>query len=128
AEPAHVVLDRIDVLLLLLGRVGVVEAQMAAAAVFLGHPEVQADRFGVPDMEIAIGLGGKPGDYIGVAPGSDIGVDDVADKIAARLRSSGLFRHHVPGLITLPMWRIPARPPRRSVCRSGLAGHARVPE
>ena len=32
AEPVHVALDRVDELLLLLGRVGVVEAQMAAAA------------------------------------------------------------------------------------------------
>ena len=37
AEPAHVALDRVDVFLLLLGRIGVVETQMAAAAEFLAR-------------------------------------------------------------------------------------------
>ena len=35
AEPAHVALDGVDVFLLFLGRIGVVEAQMAAAAELL---------------------------------------------------------------------------------------------
>ena len=38
AEPAHVALDRVDVFLLLPGRVGVVEAQVAAAAKLLAPP------------------------------------------------------------------------------------------
>jgi len=37
AQPAHVIHDGIDVLLFLLGRVGVVEAQVALAAVFSGR-------------------------------------------------------------------------------------------
>ncbi len=40
AEPAHGVDDRVDVLLALLGGIGVVEAQVAAAAELLGHAEV----------------------------------------------------------------------------------------
>ena len=35
AEPAHVALDGVDIFLLFLGRIGVVETQMAAAAEFL---------------------------------------------------------------------------------------------
>ncbi len=62
AEPAHVLLDRLDVLELLLDRVGVVEAQVAAAAELGGDPEVEADRLGVADVEIAVGLGRKAGD------------------------------------------------------------------
>ena len=57
SEPAHVGLDRVDVLLLLLDGVRVVEAQVAAAAELLGDAEVQADRLGVPDVEVAVGLG-----------------------------------------------------------------------
>ena len=57
AEPAHVALDRVDVFLLFLGRVGVVEAQVAAPAEFLRHAEIEADRFGVADMQIAVRLG-----------------------------------------------------------------------
>ena len=56
AEPAHVALDRNDELVLLLGRVGVVEAQVAAAAEFLRDAEVQADRLGMADVQIAVRL------------------------------------------------------------------------
>ena len=63
AEPAHVALDRVDVLLLLLGRVGVVEAQVAAAAELLRDAEIEADRLGVADMQIAVRLGRKAGDH-----------------------------------------------------------------
>jgi hypothetical protein len=50
AEPADVFLDRVDVLLLFLDRVGVVEAQVAAAAELLGDPEVERDRLGVAEV------------------------------------------------------------------------------
>ena len=61
AEPLHRVDDRVDVLLLLFLRVGVVEAQMAHAAVVARQPEIQADRFRVADMQIAVRLGRKAG-------------------------------------------------------------------
>src|SRR5262249_58053429 len=43
AEPADVLLDGLDVFDVFLERVGVVEAQVADAAEFLGDAEVQAD-------------------------------------------------------------------------------------
>ncbi len=73
-EPAHVALDGIDIFLLFLGRIGVVEPQMAAAAEFLGDAEVQADRLGVADMQIAVRLGRKAGDYRLDASGIEIGL------------------------------------------------------
>src|SRR5438093_11783140 len=48
AEPLRRVRDGVDVLLLLLDRVGVVEAQVADAAVLPGETEVAADRLTVP--------------------------------------------------------------------------------
>ena len=84
AEPAHVALDGVDIFLLLLGRVGVVEAQMAAAGKFLGHAEIQADRLGVADMQIAVRLGRKAGDDFSRAAPTQIGANDVADKILSR--------------------------------------------
>ena len=81
AEPAHVALDGVDVFLLLLGRVGVVEAQMTAAAKFLGDAEVEADRLGVADMQIAVRLGREAGDHRLAPPGCEIGANDVADEI-----------------------------------------------
>ena len=83
AEPAHVALDGVDIFLLFLGRVGVVEAQVAAAAEFLGDAEIEADRLGVADMQIAVRLRRKAGHHLVDAPGVEIGLDDVADEIAA---------------------------------------------
>ncbi len=59
AEPAHVGLDGVDVLLLFLLGVRVVEAQVAAAAELLGNAEVEADRLGVADVQVAVRLGRK---------------------------------------------------------------------
>ena len=46
---------------LFLGRVGVVEAQVALAAELVGEAEVQADGLGVADVQVAVGLGRKAG-------------------------------------------------------------------
>src|SRR5690606_20096320 len=86
AQPAHVPLDRFDELLLLLQGIGVVEAQIAAAAEFLGDSEVQADRLGVSDVQIAVRFGRKAGDDGGVAARPEILADDVADEV---LRAAG---------------------------------------
>ena len=82
AEPAHVALDGVDILLLFLGRVGVVEAQVAAAAELLGDAEVEADRLGVADVQVAVRLGRKAGHHRRVPLGVEVGLDDVADEIA----------------------------------------------
>ena len=58
-EPADVPFDRVHVLDILLGGVGVVEAQVAHAVVLLGDAEVHADSLDVSDMQIAVGLGRK---------------------------------------------------------------------
>jgi hypothetical protein len=64
AQPAHIFLDRPDVLVLFPGRIGIVEAQVANAAGVLGrNPEVQAYALGVADMQISVRLRRKPGHY-----------------------------------------------------------------
>src|SRR5208282_2636456 len=80
AEPAHVALDSVDIFLLFLGRVGVVEAQMTAAGKFLRYAEVETDRLGVADMQIAVRFGRKPRHYGLVPAGCQIGANDVADE------------------------------------------------
>src|SRR6185312_14463462 len=105
-EPAHVALDGVDVFLLLLGRVGVVEAQMAAAAEFLRHAEIEADRLGVADMEIAVGLRRKARDDAVATAGVEITLDDVADEIATgfRRRRFGAYDlFHVRRLNRIPL-------------------------
>jgi hypothetical protein len=59
AQPAHGVDDGIDVFLLFLRRVGVVEAHVADTAVVLRQTEIQADRLGVAEVQVAVGFGRK---------------------------------------------------------------------
>ena len=83
AEPAHVALDGVDIFLRLLGRVGVVVAQVAVAAELLRHAEIEADRLGMADMEIAVRLRRKAGDHAFVPARGQVRANDVADEILA---------------------------------------------
>ena len=93
AEPAHVGLDGIDIFLLFLGRIGVVEAQIAAPCKFLRDAEIERDRFGMTDMQIAVRFRGKPGHDLFVPVLIEIGLDDVANEIAPRLGRHRFCRH-----------------------------------
>ena len=97
AEPAHVGLDRVDVLLLLLRRVRVVEAQVATPAELGGDPEVQADRLRVADVEIAVGLRREARDDRVPRTRAQVLGHDVADEVAG-LR---------PGRLDAHAWRLP---------------------
>ena len=57
AQPAQVFLHRVGILDILLGRVGVVEAQVADAPVLGRNAEVEPGRLGVSDVQVAIRLG-----------------------------------------------------------------------
>ncbi len=82
SEPAHVFHDRVDVLDVFLGRIGVVEAEMADAAVLLRQAEIQADALGVPDVQIPVRLGWEAGDDASVVLlRTKVVFDDVADEV-----------------------------------------------
>ena len=51
------------------------------AAEVLGQAEVQADRLGVADVQIAVGLRREAGDHADVAAVVEIFVDQVADEV-----------------------------------------------
>ena len=59
AEPVYVALDRVDVFLLLLHGLVSSKRRWQRPPIFLRHAEIQADRLGVADMQIAVRLGGK---------------------------------------------------------------------
>ena len=107
AQPAHVALDGVDILLLLLGRVGVVEAQVAAAAELLRHAEIEADRLGVADVQVAVGLRRKARDHRLRPPRIEVGANDVANEVLPCLSSRRLDCRHAFDL------RKPTREPRR---------------
>jgi hypothetical protein len=117
AEPAHIVLDGVDVFLLLLRRIGVVEAQVTAATELLRNAEVQGNRLGVADMQIAVGLWRKAGHHRGVALGGEIRLDDIADEIPPHLhyrRSSCRHAASIPLSMPRPMCQIRGHAPRPS--------------
>ena len=57
AEPADVLLNAFDVLCVLLLRVGVVEAQVANAAIALSYAKVHCDGLSVSDVQVTIRFG-----------------------------------------------------------------------
>ena len=101
AQPAHVPLDGFDILVLFLGGVGVVEAQVAAPAELVGDAEVQAHRLGVADVQVTVGLGREARDHGLYPPGLHVAMDDLADEVAAGLGVSGLSFAHSGSLQTM---------------------------
>ena len=85
----HIGHDGIDILGFFLDRIGVVHPNVAEAIELVCDPEVQADRLGMPDMKITVGLRWKAGDNPGVFSGSQIFRHDVADKIGGSWRIGG---------------------------------------
>jgi hypothetical protein len=81
AEPVYVPLDGVDVFLLLLHRIGIVEAQVAAAAEFDGKSEVQADRLCVAEMQVAVRLRWKARDDALYQAAGEVSLDHVANEI-----------------------------------------------
>ena len=59
AEPLDVLQNRIDILRILFYGVGIVEAEIAFAAVFHSGGEIDADRLGMADVQIAVRLRGE---------------------------------------------------------------------
>ncbi len=85
AEPADVLLDGLDVFHALLDRVGVVETQVAVAAVIFGDAEVEADGLGVADVQIPVGLGRKARHHASIVfTAAQVLVDDLADEVSGR--------------------------------------------
>ena len=80
-EPVHVLGDGIHVFDVFLGRVGVVHAQVADAAEFAGDAEVQADAFGVADVQVAVRFRRKAGVNARIFLFGDVFRHDVANEI-----------------------------------------------
>src|SRR5262249_4352970 len=103
-QPVDVFFDRLDVLDVFLGRVGVVEPQVAHAVVLQGDAEIEADRLGVADVEVAVRLRRKAGDDPpAVLVGLQVGGDDVTNKVRRR-RGLGYGRLTSPVLASSFRW------------------------
>jgi hypothetical protein len=125
AEPAHVTLDGIDIFLRLLGRVGVVVAQVAVAAELLSHAEIEADRLGMADMEIAVRLRRKAGDHAFVPAGGQVRANNVADEILAGFPYCRFSDRHAVIFGMARQWRHRAR--IEQIARPGQVRQSTVP-
>ena len=90
AEPVHVGLDRLDVFGFFLLGIGVVEAKIRMSAEFVGQPEVDADRLGMSDVQMAVRLGRKARLHAAVVlVGLEVFENDVADEVRRSGRGRG---------------------------------------
>jgi hypothetical protein len=61
SEPFNIFFDRLDIFDLFLGRVGIIESQIAKAPEFLCDSKIEADGFGMSYMQVTIRFRRKPG-------------------------------------------------------------------
>ena len=94
-EPVHVLGDGIHVLDVFLRWVGVIHAEVANAAELARDAEVQADAFGVADVEVTIRLRRKTGVNLRIFFLADMFGDDVTNEIRRRRGGGGfVFQGH----------------------------------
>jgi hypothetical protein len=87
SKPVHILHDCIHEVLVFFQGIGIVETEVGSAAEFIGDPEIQANRLCVADVQVAVGLRGKPGNDGGVFSRFEILDNDVSYEI----RRSGLI-------------------------------------
>ena len=83
AKPLNIPLDGLNIVGAFGERVGVVKAQVGAAAKLLRHAEAKADGLGMTNMQIAIGFRRKASHHsAAILAAGNIRLDDGADEIA----------------------------------------------
>ena len=97
AKPVDVFADGVDVFLFFLGGIGVVKAQVAQSIEFIGNTEIQADGFGMAQMQISVGLRRKARMNLAAVTAGGVVFhnarpDKVHSGLVCRLRRSGVGR------------------------------------
>ena len=101
-KPLNVFFDSIDVFVVFFFRVGVIETQVAQAVVNVRQTEVQADGFGVADVQVAVGFWRETGLDGIVFAAFEVFFDEGADEVVVRelvfiehgfLQMDGFRRH-----------------------------------
>ena len=83
AQPVDIFLDSINVLDIFLCGVGVVHTQIADTAELLSCAEVDPQRLAVADVQVAVGLRGETGVYMGINAVFKVFLDKLVDKIGS---------------------------------------------
>ena len=84
AEPLDVFFNGVDVFVVFFFGVGIIETQVAQAVIDIRQTEVQADGFGVTDVQVAVGFGREAGLDGFVFAAFEIFFDDGADEMVVR--------------------------------------------
>ena len=91
-QPAYVLFDRFDVLVVFLCGIGIVEPQVTETLKLRGDAEIEADRLGVADVKIAVGFGREAGVYAAIPfLGRLVCSDNLFDKVQGTIPISGAF-------------------------------------
>ena len=97
AQPTDIFLNGIHVFRVLLGRIGIIKAQIAQAMIILCQAKVQAYRLGMTNMQIAIGLGWETGvNPFGVFTVSLVFLNRILHKVRGDCR---VFCHYILSFI-----------------------------
>ncbi len=82
AQPVDIVDDRFNIFEGFAARVRIIHPQIAGALILCGDAEIEADGFGMPDMEISVRLGREAGGHTALEPvRSRVFFDDLPYKI-----------------------------------------------
>ena len=85
AEPFDIALDRFDIFRIFLGRIGIIKTEIRQSAIFLGNAEIQANRLGVAEVEIAIRFRRETGmDPLAICILFVVFIDNIFNKILGR--------------------------------------------
>ena len=82
AQPAYVIKNGLDILLIFIDRVCVIKTHEAVPGEFLHQAKIQKNRLGVPDVEIAVGFRRKSSDDLWMLAGLEVFLDDIADEVS----------------------------------------------
>src|SRR5579864_4742053 len=96
---------------------------MAAPAKLFRYAEIQANRFGMANMQITIWLRREAGDNGRNTAGFEIGRNDIADEITTRFADRRLHRHERLRSITKALPPVFANPARYAKTGTGDSAH-----
>ncbi len=88
-EPLYVGDDRIHILDFFVGGIGVIHAEVANAAELAGDPKIQANRFRMADVQIAVGFRWETSVDLRIRVTTDVRRNDIADEIRGTRRRLG---------------------------------------
>lgn len=93
SQPTNVIDNRVNEFVVFGIGVCVVETKIAATVKLCGQPEVQGDRLGVSDVQVAVGFRWKPGDHMVDGTGGEFLAHEFAHEVVAACGAGVVIAH-----------------------------------